>query len=92
MAIKLYAAKAEAERTFPAPIAVAKVTPTEVVLVVSEMLRAVNISPRGAIVIGLGGRRMKDVVIRWPGRPYQTHPVFSNRCGSSIFALLALVR
>jgi hypothetical protein len=43
-AIKLYAAKAEAEGTFPAPVAVAKVTPTEVVLVVSEMLRAVNIS------------------------------------------------
>jgi hypothetical protein len=43
-AIKLYAAKAEAEGTFPAPIAVAKVTPTDVVLVVSEMLRAVNIS------------------------------------------------
>ena len=43
-AIKLYAAKAEAEGTFPAPIAVAKVTPTDVVLVVSEMLRVVNIS------------------------------------------------
>jgi hypothetical protein len=43
-AIRLYAAKAEAEGTFPAPIAVAKVTPTDVVLVVSEMLRAVNIS------------------------------------------------
>jgi hypothetical protein len=43
-AIKLYAAKAEAEEIFPAPISAGKITPTDVVVVVSEMLRAVNIS------------------------------------------------
>ena len=43
-AIKLYAAKAEAEEAFPAPVAPDKVTPTEIVLVVSELLRAANIS------------------------------------------------
>ena len=43
-AIKLYAAKAETEeRSFP-PIAVEKITPTEVVLFVSELLRTANIS------------------------------------------------
>jgi hypothetical protein len=43
-AIKLYAAKAETEeQSFP-PVAVEKITPTEVVLFVSELLRAANIS------------------------------------------------
>ena len=36
-AIKLYAAKAEAEEQFPAPVSAEKVTPTEIVLVVSEI-------------------------------------------------------
>ena len=43
-AIKLYAAKAEAEEQFPAPVSADKVTPTEIVLVVSELLRAADIS------------------------------------------------
>src|SRR4026209_2842981 len=43
-AIKLYAAKAEAEEQFPAPVSAEKVTPTEIVLVVSELLRAADIS------------------------------------------------
>jgi hypothetical protein len=43
-AIKLYAAKAEAEEKFPAPVSAEKVTPTEIVLVVSELLRAADIS------------------------------------------------
>jgi hypothetical protein len=43
-AIKLYAAKAEAEDQFPPPVAAEKVTPTEIVLVVSELLRAADIS------------------------------------------------
>ncbi len=43
-AIKLYAAKAEAEDAFPPPVSAERVTPTEVVLVVSEMLRAVDVS------------------------------------------------
>jgi hypothetical protein len=43
-AIKLYAAKSEAEEQFPAPVSAEKVTPTEIVLVVSELLRAADIS------------------------------------------------
>ena len=43
-AIKLYAAKAEAEEQFPPPVTAEKVTPTEIVLVVSELLRAADIS------------------------------------------------
>jgi hypothetical protein len=43
-AIKLYAAKAEAEEQFPAPVTAEKITPTEIVLVVSELLRAADIS------------------------------------------------
>jgi len=43
-AIKLYAAKAEAEDALPPPVASERVTPTEVALVVSEMLRAADIS------------------------------------------------
>jgi hypothetical protein len=43
-AIKLYAAKAEMQER-PAPaVSVEKITPTEVVLLVSELLRAANIS------------------------------------------------
>lgn len=43
-AIKLYAAKAEAEERLPAPVSADKVTPTEIVVVVSELLRAADIS------------------------------------------------
>lgn len=43
-AVKLYAAKAETEETPAPPVSADKVTPTEVVVVVSEMLRAVNVS------------------------------------------------
>ena len=43
-AVKLYAAKAEAEGTLAAPVSEEKTTPTEVVVFVSEMLRAVNLS------------------------------------------------
>ena len=43
-AIKLYAAKAEAEEKLPAPVSAEKITPTEIVLVVSELLRAADIS------------------------------------------------
>jgi hypothetical protein len=46
-AVKLYAAKAEAaapgESPTP-PVSAARVTPTEIVVVVSEMLRAVDVS------------------------------------------------
>jgi hypothetical protein len=43
-AVKLYAARSEAEGAFPPPVAADKITPTEVVLVVSEMLRAADLS------------------------------------------------
>jgi hypothetical protein len=43
-AIKLYAVKAEMEEQFPPPVTAEKITPTEVVLVVSELLRAADIS------------------------------------------------
>jgi hypothetical protein len=43
-AVRLYAVKAERENAFPPPVAPEGVTPTEVVLVVSEMLRAVDVS------------------------------------------------
>jgi hypothetical protein len=42
--VKLYAAKAETEGIAPAPVSAARVTPTEVVFIVSEMLRAVDVS------------------------------------------------
>jgi hypothetical protein len=42
--LKLYAAKADAEGTLPAPILTDSVTPTEAVLFVSELLRALDIS------------------------------------------------
>ena len=43
-ATKLYAANAEAEGTLAPPLSAETVTPTEVVVVVSEMLRAVNLN------------------------------------------------
>lgn len=45
-AIRLYAIKCEKEEeaTLPPPISAEKVTPTEVVIVVSEMLRAANLN------------------------------------------------
>jgi len=43
-AIKLYAAKAETEERPAPPVSVEKITPTEVVLVVSELLRTADIS------------------------------------------------
>lgn len=43
-AVKLYAAKTEAEETPEPPVSADRVTPTEVVVVVSEMLRAVDVS------------------------------------------------
>ena len=43
-AIKLYAAKAEAEGQCPPPVSADKITPTEIVLVVSELLRTADIS------------------------------------------------
>jgi len=43
-AIRLYAAKAEAEGTFPPPVSADKITPTEVVMFVSEMLRAADLN------------------------------------------------
>jgi hypothetical protein len=43
-AMKLYAAKAEAEGQLPAPISAERLTPTEVVLTVTEMLRACNLN------------------------------------------------
>jgi hypothetical protein len=43
-AVKLYAAKTEAEAAPAPPVSAEKVTPTEVVVIVSEMLRAVDVS------------------------------------------------
>jgi hypothetical protein len=43
-ATKLYAARAESEGTPAPPLTTEAVTPTEVVVVVSEMLRAVNLN------------------------------------------------
>ena len=43
-AVKLYAARAEAEATLPAPVSAEKITPTEVVIFVTEMLRATNLN------------------------------------------------
>ena len=43
-AIKLYAAKAEGQEAPPPPVSADKITPTEVVVVVSEMLRAVDLN------------------------------------------------
>jgi hypothetical protein len=43
-ALKLYAAKAEGEATLPPPVSADKITPTEVVIAVTEMLRATNLN------------------------------------------------
>jgi hypothetical protein len=43
-AVRLYAAKSEAEGSVAPPVAADKITPTEVVLVVSEMLRAADLN------------------------------------------------
>ena len=43
-AVKLYATKTESEDRPAPPVASDRVTPTEVVVVVSEMLRAVDVS------------------------------------------------
>ena len=43
-AVKLYAAKAEAEAPPPPPVSADRITPTEVVVVVSEMMRAVDLN------------------------------------------------
>ena len=43
-AIKLYAAKAEAGGELPPPVSAEKITPTEVVVVVTEMLRATDLN------------------------------------------------
>jgi hypothetical protein len=43
-AMKLYAAKAEAEAMPPPPVSADRITPTEVVVVISEMMRAVNLN------------------------------------------------
>jgi hypothetical protein len=43
-AVKLYAARAEAEEAPPPPVSAERVTPTEIVVVVSEMMRAANLN------------------------------------------------
>jgi hypothetical protein len=43
-AVKLYVAKAEATGAYPPPVAADRVTPTEVVTVVSEMIRAAGLN------------------------------------------------
>jgi hypothetical protein len=43
-AIKLFAAKAEKEAMPPPPVSAERVTPTEVVVVISEMMRVVNLN------------------------------------------------
>jgi hypothetical protein len=42
--MKLYAVKAEGEPTPPRPVSADKLTPTEVVVVISETMRAVNLN------------------------------------------------
>jgi hypothetical protein len=43
-AVKLYAAKAGAEPTPPPPVSADKITPTEIVVIVSELMRAGNLN------------------------------------------------
>ena len=43
-AVRLYAAKAEGEQRPPPPVSADKITPTDVVVVVSEMMRAVDLN------------------------------------------------
>jgi hypothetical protein len=44
-AVKLYAARAELRQELPPPLTESDVTPTEVVVVASEMIRVVDLSP-----------------------------------------------
>jgi hypothetical protein len=44
-AVKLYAARAELRQELPPPLTESEVTPTEVVVVASEMIRVVDLSP-----------------------------------------------
>ena len=44
-AVRLYAARAEATRTVPPPLDEAEVSPTEVVVVASEMIRVDDLRP-----------------------------------------------
>ena len=44
-AVKLYAARAELRQDLPPPLSGREVTPTEVVVVASEMIRVVDLSP-----------------------------------------------
>jgi hypothetical protein len=43
-AVKLYVAKAEATGAYPPPVTAERVTPTEVVTVVSEMIRSAGLN------------------------------------------------
>jgi hypothetical protein len=43
-AVKLYAAKAGTEPAPPPPVSADKITPTEVVVIVSELMRAANLN------------------------------------------------
>jgi hypothetical protein len=43
-AMKLYGVKAEAEAVLPPPVSADKITPTEAVVVISELMRAVNLN------------------------------------------------
>jgi hypothetical protein len=43
-AVKLYAAKAGTEATPPPPVSADKITPTEIVVIVSELMRAANLN------------------------------------------------
>jgi len=44
-AVKLYAARAELRQELPPPLSEKDVTPTEVVVVASEMIRVVDLNP-----------------------------------------------
>lgn len=44
-AVKLYAARAELRQDLPPPLTEREVTPTEVVVVASEMIRVVDLNP-----------------------------------------------
>jgi hypothetical protein len=43
-AIKLYAAKAEGQDAPPAPVSADRITPTEAIVMVSELMRAANLN------------------------------------------------
>jgi hypothetical protein len=43
-AMRLYAAKTEADASPPPPVSAERITPTEVVVVISETMRAVNLN------------------------------------------------